>query len=89
MEKKGELLNQLAIISDLLEKLNTNTESKTIVLNLKEEEFLKAFNILFLVGLIVVLSVIIFIFLNPLLDILSLIQLTSFIQPYNSFSVLV
>ena len=39
MEKKGELLNQLAIISDLLEKLNTNTESTTIVLNLKEEEF--------------------------------------------------
>ena len=36
MEKKGELLNQLAIISDLLEKLNTNTESKTIVLKLKE-----------------------------------------------------
>jgi hypothetical protein len=46
MEKKGELLNQLAIISDLLEKLNTNTESKTIVLNLKEEEFLIAFNII-------------------------------------------
>jgi hypothetical protein len=46
MEKKGELLNQLAIISDLLEKLNTNTESKTIVLNLKEEEFLRAFNLI-------------------------------------------
>ena len=46
MEKKGELLNQLAIISDLLEKLNTNTESKTIVLNLKEEEFLIAFNVI-------------------------------------------
>jgi hypothetical protein len=46
MEKKGELLNQLAIISDLLEKLNTNTESTTIVLNLKEEEFLKAFNVI-------------------------------------------
>lgn len=46
MEKKGELLNQLAIISDLLEKLNTNAESTTIVLNLKEEEFLKAFNVI-------------------------------------------
>ena len=46
MEKKGELLNQLAIISDLLEKLNTNTESKTIVLNLKEEEFLNAFEVI-------------------------------------------
>jgi hypothetical protein len=46
MEKKGDLLNQLAIISDLLENLNTNTESKTIVLNLKEEEFLNAFNVI-------------------------------------------
>ena len=46
MEKKGDLLNQLAIISDLLDKLNTNTESKTIVLNLKEDEFLNAFNII-------------------------------------------
>jgi hypothetical protein len=46
MEKKGELLNQLAIISDLLEKLNTNTESTTIILNLKEEEFLRAFNVI-------------------------------------------
>ena len=35
MEKKGDILNQLAIISDLLEKINANTESKTIVLNLK------------------------------------------------------
>lgn len=46
MEKKGELLNQLAIVSDLLEKLNTNTESTTIVLNLKEEEFLRAFDLI-------------------------------------------
>ena len=44
MEKKGELLNQLAIVSDLLEKLNTNIKSKTIILNLKEEEFLNSFN---------------------------------------------
>ena len=46
MEKKGELLNQLAIVSDLLEKLNTNTESTTIVLNLKEVEFLRAFDLI-------------------------------------------
>ena len=46
MEKKGDLLNQLAIISDLLENLNANTESKTIVLNLKEDEFLNAFNVI-------------------------------------------
>jgi hypothetical protein len=43
MEKKGELLNQLAIISDLIEKLNTDTESRTIILEMKEDEFLKVF----------------------------------------------
>ena len=42
MEKKGELLNQLAIISDLLEKINTNTESKTIILELPESDFKNA-----------------------------------------------
>jgi hypothetical protein len=44
MEKKGDILNQLAIIGDLLEKINANTESRTIVLNLKEQEFLSVFN---------------------------------------------
>ena len=39
MEKKGELLNQLAIISDLLEKINTETISRTVVLELNKEEF--------------------------------------------------
>ena len=43
MEKKGDLLNQLAIISDLIEKINTNTISQTIVLELNKEEFEKAF----------------------------------------------
>jgi hypothetical protein len=43
MEKKGDLLNQLAIISDLIEKINTNTISQTIVLELPKEEFEKAF----------------------------------------------
>ena len=44
MEKKGELLNQLAIISDLLEKLNAETETRTIILELSEEEFIKTFD---------------------------------------------
>lgn len=44
MEKKGELLNQLAIISDLLEKLNAETETRTIIIELSEEEFIKTFN---------------------------------------------
>ena len=46
MEKRGELLNQLAIISDLIEKLNSETESRTIVLEMKEVEFLKTFQII-------------------------------------------
>jgi hypothetical protein len=44
MEKKGDLLNQLAIISDLLEKLNAETETRTIILELSEQEFIKTFN---------------------------------------------
>jgi hypothetical protein len=44
MEKKGELLNQLAIISDLLEKINTETESMTIVLEMSNENFENSFN---------------------------------------------
>jgi hypothetical protein len=43
MEKRGELLNQLAIISDLLEKVNAETESTTIVLEMTNENFLKSF----------------------------------------------
>ncbi|MFM7018134.1 hypothetical protein [Flavobacterium sp.] len=43
MEKKGELLNQLAIISDLLEKINAEVESSTIVLEMTNENFLKSF----------------------------------------------
>lgn len=43
MEKKGDLLNQLAIISDLLEKINAETETQTIILELSEQEFMKTF----------------------------------------------
>lgn len=39
MEKKGEILNQLAIISDLIERLNVNTKSSTIVLEVSKSEF--------------------------------------------------
>jgi len=46
MEKKGDLLNQLAIISDLLEKVNAEIESQTIVLELNKTEFNKVFKII-------------------------------------------
>lgn len=45
MEKKGEPLNQLAIICDLIEKLNIETDVKSIVFKLKNDEFKKMFNI--------------------------------------------
>ena len=44
MEKKGEMLNQLAIISDLLEKINLEVTSKTVVLQLNEDDFISAFD---------------------------------------------
>lgn len=44
MEKKGDLLNQLAIISDLLEKINTKTESATVVLEMSNDNFSSAFD---------------------------------------------
>jgi hypothetical protein len=46
MEKKGELLNQLAIISDLLEKINIETISRTVILELNKEEFEKSFELI-------------------------------------------
>lgn len=39
MEKKGDLLNQLAVITDLIEKLNVQTNSSTIILELNQNEF--------------------------------------------------
>jgi hypothetical protein len=45
MEKKGDLFNQLAIISDLLEKVNIDSSSQTIVLELPENEFLRIYTL--------------------------------------------
>jgi hypothetical protein len=44
--KKGELLNQMAIISDLLENINLTAYSKTIVFDLSKDEFEKIFKII-------------------------------------------
>jgi hypothetical protein len=44
MEKKGEILNQLAIISDLIEKANIDTKSQTLIFEMDEETFMKTFN---------------------------------------------
>ncbi len=45
MEKKGNFFNQIAIISDLLEKINLESESRTVIFQLKEEEFNRIFNL--------------------------------------------
>lgn len=43
MEKKGDILNQLAIISDLIEKVNADIKSNTIVFEVSKVEFLRVF----------------------------------------------
>jgi hypothetical protein len=43
MEKKGDLLNQLAIISDLIEKMNLTKQSSTIVFELESGVFESTF----------------------------------------------
>jgi hypothetical protein len=45
MEKKGNFFNQIAIISDLLEKINLESESRTVIFELKEEEFDRIFKL--------------------------------------------
>jgi len=44
MEKKGDLINQLAIISDLIEKMNLDTKSSTLVIELENDKFLQTFD---------------------------------------------
>lgn len=39
VEKKGEILNQLAIIADLLEKINLESQNKKLVIQLDKKEF--------------------------------------------------
>lgn len=43
MDKKGDLLNQLAIISDLIEKANMYPLSSDVIFNLDEDEYRKVF----------------------------------------------
>lgn len=43
MEKRGDLFNQLAIISDLLEKANVESKSQTVVIELPEKEFYRIY----------------------------------------------
>ena len=38
-DKKGEILNQLALISDLLEKVNLKSENRTVFYEMDEDEY--------------------------------------------------
>lgn len=44
MERKGEILNQLAIIADLLENVNLVAETKSVVFIVNEKEFDRMFD---------------------------------------------
>lgn len=44
MEKKGDLFNQLAIISDLLEKINLESSAQTIIVEVPGKEFDRVYN---------------------------------------------
>lgn len=44
MEKKGDLLNQLALIVDLIEKINLNDGEKTMTITVNETEFKELFD---------------------------------------------
>jgi len=39
MDKKGELLNQLAIVSDLLERMNSKSISTTLIIEQNHQDF--------------------------------------------------
>jgi hypothetical protein len=43
MEKKGDILNQLAIIVDLIEKVNLEPINKRMVFELNDKEFVNAY----------------------------------------------
>ena len=45
MEKRGDLFNQLAIVSDLIEKCNLVSVSQTIVIEVSKEEFDRIYKI--------------------------------------------
>lgn len=44
MEKKGDLLNQLAIIVDLIEKMNINSDEKTLNIKVSDNDFYNLFD---------------------------------------------
>lgn len=48
MEKKGNVLNQLAIISDLLENMNMESTDTSVIFNVERAEFNRMYNMVYL-----------------------------------------
>ena len=46
MEKKGDLINQLAVISDLMENLNLKFKNPTITFQVSEQEYVDTYKII-------------------------------------------
>ncbi len=46
MEKRGDFFKQIAIISDLLENINLESESKTIIFEVNENEFNRLYKLI-------------------------------------------
>jgi hypothetical protein len=46
MEKKGEIFNQLAIISDLLENVNIESTEKSVLFVLNKKEFDRIYDLI-------------------------------------------
>jgi hypothetical protein len=45
MQKKGDLFNQLAIISDLIGQCNVDSSNQTIIFELTREEFVRIYKL--------------------------------------------
>jgi len=46
MEKKGNIFTQMAVISDLFEKINMSTDNTSVVFMVNENEFDRLFDII-------------------------------------------
>lgn len=45
MEKKGDIFNQLAIISELLEQCNVRSNNQAIIIELDRDEFVRVYKL--------------------------------------------
>jgi hypothetical protein len=46
MEKKGEILTQMALISDLFERANMESKDTSVIIMVSEDEFDRLFNLI-------------------------------------------